>query len=132
MGLVHLPCMHAYWSIDHYIPQHRVMKELGIAKDCFLSMCCNCHVYYKEDMDMQAEQKEGEANNDYDSDDDCIIEFAIDHDQEDHDGDAASDEECSIEEEEKCGEHKEGSPSEKKIWYFKLKHLVGHVRDASF
>eukprot|EP00957_Ditylum_brightwellii_P015634 1179855-Ditylum_brightwellii.AAC.1 len=79
-------------------------------------------------MDVQAEQKEGEAgkdDNSDDDDDDGILEFTMECD-------AASDEESSIEEEETCGECKEGSPSEKKIWYFKLKHLIVHVRDASF
>eukprot|EP00957_Ditylum_brightwellii_P158565 12069546-Ditylum_brightwellii.AAC.1 len=92
MGLVYLPCMREYWSINHYMPQHRVTKELGMPKDYFLFMWHNFHVYKEEDMDVQAEQKEEEANKDYDSDDDGIIEFAMDHDHEDHDGGGASDE----------------------------------------
>eukprot|EP00957_Ditylum_brightwellii_P157907 12019703-Ditylum_brightwellii.AAC.1 len=93
MDLVCLPCMHDYWSTDHCMPQHRMMKELGMTRDHFLFMWSNFHIYREEDMDVQAEKKEGEANKGCDSDDDGIIEFAMDHDQEDHDGDAASDEE---------------------------------------
>eukprot|EP00957_Ditylum_brightwellii_P063075 4788326-Ditylum_brightwellii.AAC.1 len=79
--------------MDHYMPQHMVMKELGVTRD---------------------QQKEGEVNKDYNSDDDGILEFVVGHDQKDQDSDAASDEDCNIEEEEeeeeKCGECKEGSP----------------------
>eukprot|EP00957_Ditylum_brightwellii_P113381 8645602-Ditylum_brightwellii.AAC.1 len=65
-------------------------------------------------MDVQAEQKEGEANKDYDSDDGGILEFAMDHNRQDQDGDVASDEESIIEEEEeeKYSKLKEGLPRE--------------------
>eukprot|EP00957_Ditylum_brightwellii_P022597 1704567-Ditylum_brightwellii.AAC.1 len=115
MGFVHLPYIRDYWSTKHYMLHHRVMKELGMTRDYPLFMWHNFHVYDKEDMNMQAEQKEEAANKDYDSEDDGILEFAMDHDQEDQDGNAASDEKCSIKEEEKYGGYKEGSPSGKKI-----------------
>eukprot|EP00957_Ditylum_brightwellii_P171922 13088884-Ditylum_brightwellii.AAC.1 len=125
MGLVRLPSMYNYWNIDHYMPHHRVMKELGMTTDHFLFMWCNFHVYNDEAMDVQAEQKEGKAGKYDDPDVDGILEFTMECD-------AASDEESIIEEEEEetCGKRKEGLPSEKKIWYFKLKHLIDHVRDV--
>eukprot|EP00957_Ditylum_brightwellii_P087415 6653851-Ditylum_brightwellii.AAC.1 len=89
MSLVCLPSMCDYCSTDPYMPQNRVVKELGMTGDHFLFMWCNFHVYNEEEMDMQAEQKEGEADDDDDSDDDSdddgIFEFTMDCD-------AASDE----------------------------------------
>eukprot|EP00957_Ditylum_brightwellii_P074581 5667273-Ditylum_brightwellii.AAC.1 len=108
MGLVRLPSMRDYWSTDPYMPQHRVMKELGMTRNCFLFMWHNIHVYNEEDMGVQSEQKEGKAGKDDDSDDDGILEFVMECD-------AVSDKESSIEEEETCGEGKEGPTSEKKI-----------------
>eukprot|EP00957_Ditylum_brightwellii_P063741 4836761-Ditylum_brightwellii.AAC.1 len=67
MGLVHLPSLRDYWSTDHYMHQYRVMKELGMTRDCFLFIWCNFHGYSEEHMDMQAEE---EAEREYDSDDD--------------------------------------------------------------
>eukprot|EP00957_Ditylum_brightwellii_P046772 3549745-Ditylum_brightwellii.AAC.1 len=67
MGLVCLPSLRDYWSTDHYMPQHRVVEELGMTRDHFLFMWCNFHVYNEEDMDMQAEE---EAEKEDDSDDD--------------------------------------------------------------
>eukprot|EP00957_Ditylum_brightwellii_P177250 13502939-Ditylum_brightwellii.AAC.1 len=87
------------------------MKELGMTRDRFLFMWCNFHVYNEEDIDMQAEE---EAEKAYDSDDDGILEFVIEHDQKDQEVEDPSDEEGE-EKEETCGERKEGSPSEKKV-----------------
>eukprot|EP00957_Ditylum_brightwellii_P047189 3583859-Ditylum_brightwellii.AAC.1 len=67
VGLVCLPSLCDYWSTDHYMPHHRVMKELGVTRDCFLFIWCNFHDYNEEDMDMQVEE---EAEKEYDSDDD--------------------------------------------------------------
>eukprot|EP00957_Ditylum_brightwellii_P176840 13470099-Ditylum_brightwellii.AAC.1 len=133
MGLAYLPCMCDYLNKDPYMPQHRVMKELGMIRDYFLFMWHSFHVYNKEDTNVQVKQKEGEVNKDDNSDDDGIFKFMMDHVQKDQNSDDVSDEECSFEEEEKekCGEFKKGSPSEKKIWYFELKHFINHVRDAS-
>eukprot|EP00957_Ditylum_brightwellii_P046511 3530120-Ditylum_brightwellii.AAC.1 len=62
-------------------------------------------------MDMQAKE---EAEKEYDSDDDGIFKFAMKYDQKDREVKDPSDEEGE-EEEETCGEHTEGSPSEKKF-----------------
>eukprot|EP00957_Ditylum_brightwellii_P183707 13992627-Ditylum_brightwellii.AAC.1 len=61
--------MHNYWSTDPYMPQHRMMKELGM-------------------------KEKGEAGKDdnLDDDDDDILEFRMDCD-------AVSDGESSIKEE---------------------------------
>eukprot|EP00957_Ditylum_brightwellii_P039476 2986281-Ditylum_brightwellii.AAC.1 len=67
MGLVCLHSLHDYWSTDHCMPQHRVMKEVDMTRDRFLFMWCNFHVYNEEHMDMQAEE---EVEKEYDSDDD--------------------------------------------------------------
>eukprot|EP00957_Ditylum_brightwellii_P006633 503184-Ditylum_brightwellii.AAC.1 len=72
MGLVWLPSLHNYWSTDHYMPQYRVMKELCMTRDRFLFMWCNFRVYNEEDIDIQAEE---EAEKEYDSDDDSILEL---------------------------------------------------------
>eukprot|EP00957_Ditylum_brightwellii_P144042 10975642-Ditylum_brightwellii.AAC.1 len=37
MGLVCLPPLCNYWSTDHYMPHHRVMKELVMTRDHFSS-----------------------------------------------------------------------------------------------
>eukprot|EP00957_Ditylum_brightwellii_P104938 7998258-Ditylum_brightwellii.AAC.1 len=71
--------------MDHYMSQNRVMKELNMTRDCFLFMWCNFHVYNEKYMDMQAEEKEGGANKDDDSDDDGILEFVTDTNQQDQD-----------------------------------------------
>eukprot|EP00957_Ditylum_brightwellii_P014162 1066653-Ditylum_brightwellii.AAC.1 len=94
IGLVRLPSMRAYWSTDPYMPQHGVMEELGMTRDCFLFMWRNFHVYNKEGTDVQAEQKDGEAGKDDNSDDDNdgILEFTMERD-------VTSDEESSVEEE---------------------------------
>eukprot|EP00957_Ditylum_brightwellii_P184008 14016524-Ditylum_brightwellii.AAC.1 len=55
MSLVHLPSMHNYWSTNPYMPQYRVMKELGMTRDHFLFPQRNTHAYNEEDMDVQAE-----------------------------------------------------------------------------
>eukprot|EP00957_Ditylum_brightwellii_P091083 6934474-Ditylum_brightwellii.AAC.1 len=93
------------------MPQHRAMKELVMTRDHFLFMWHNFHVYNEEYTDVQGEQKEGEADKDDDADDDCILELMMERD-------AASDEESSIEKEEgeTCGECKDDSSSEKKMW----------------
>eukprot|EP00957_Ditylum_brightwellii_P110159 8402381-Ditylum_brightwellii.AAC.1 len=57
MDHVHLPSLRNYWSTDHYMPQHRVMKELGITKDFFLFTWHNFHVYNEEAMDMRAKEE---------------------------------------------------------------------------
>eukprot|EP00957_Ditylum_brightwellii_P190167 14475613-Ditylum_brightwellii.AAC.1 len=93
------------------MPQHRVMKELGMTRDHFLFIWHSFHVYNEEDMDMQAEE---EAEKEHDSDDDGILEFMMEHDQKNQEVEDPSDEE-EEEEEETCGKHTEGSPSEKKI-----------------
>eukprot|EP00957_Ditylum_brightwellii_P182731 13918515-Ditylum_brightwellii.AAC.1 len=67
MGLVRLPSLRDYWSTDHCMPQHRVMKDLGMSRDCFLFIWHKFHVYNEEDMDIQAEE---EAEKEYDLDDD--------------------------------------------------------------
>eukprot|EP00957_Ditylum_brightwellii_P027913 2108649-Ditylum_brightwellii.AAC.1 len=59
-------------------------------------------------------QAEKEAEKEYDSGDNGILEFVMEHDQQDQDIDDPSDEEGE-EEEETHGEHKEGLSSEKKI-----------------
>eukprot|EP00957_Ditylum_brightwellii_P010027 756645-Ditylum_brightwellii.AAC.1 len=69
--------MRDYWSTDLYMPQHRMMKELGMTRDCFFFMWHNFHAYNEEDMDMQTEQNEGEAGKDDDSGNGGILEFII-------------------------------------------------------
>eukprot|EP00957_Ditylum_brightwellii_P136043 10375082-Ditylum_brightwellii.AAC.1 len=59
-------------------------------------------------MDMQAEE---EAEKEYNSDDDGILELMMEHGQKDQEVENLSDEEGE-EEEETCGERKEGSPNE--------------------
>eukprot|EP00957_Ditylum_brightwellii_P164214 12502547-Ditylum_brightwellii.AAC.1 len=80
------------------MPQHRVMKELGMTRDCFLLMWHNLHVYNEEHIDMQAEE---EAEKEYDSNDDGILEFMMERDQKDKEVEDPSDEEGE-EEEETC------------------------------
>eukprot|EP00957_Ditylum_brightwellii_P059788 4539104-Ditylum_brightwellii.AAC.1 len=111
MGLVQLPSLCDYWSTDHYMPQHRVMKELGMTMDHFLFMWHNFHVYNEKHMATQAQE---EVEKEYDSDDDGILEFVLKHGQKGQEVEDPSDKEGE-EEEEACGKRKEGSPSEKKI-----------------
>eukprot|EP00957_Ditylum_brightwellii_P027895 2107602-Ditylum_brightwellii.AAC.1 len=64
------------------MPQHKVIKALGMTQDCFLLMWCNFHIYDEEDMDVK----------------DGILEFMCDHDEQDQEDDAESGEEESDEE----------------------------------
>eukprot|EP00957_Ditylum_brightwellii_P149464 11382225-Ditylum_brightwellii.AAC.1 len=62
MGVVNLLSMGDYWSSHPCMPQHSVMIELGIPRNCFYLMWQHFHIYDNKDIDVEEEEGHDEEN----------------------------------------------------------------------
>eukprot|EP00957_Ditylum_brightwellii_P051142 3877366-Ditylum_brightwellii.AAC.1 len=106
--VVRPPSIKDYWDIQQYMPDHQIAKKL--------------------DLNMQAEEKAGMSDEDdkeegtlYDESVECIM----------HDEDGFDEENENEEDKETETESEDDDETPPKVWYYKLKHLIDHVRDAS-
>eukprot|EP00957_Ditylum_brightwellii_P054978 4167179-Ditylum_brightwellii.AAC.1 len=58
MGLVHLPSLNDYWSMDPHMPHHKFMKGLNMTYTRVLFLWHNIHFYEEEDMGAQSVERE--------------------------------------------------------------------------
>eukprot|EP00957_Ditylum_brightwellii_P137241 10463682-Ditylum_brightwellii.AAC.1 len=127
LGIVKLPSIKDYWDTQQYMPGHQIAKELGMTHDRFIFLWQNFHIYNVKDLDVQAEKEAGTSDED-DKEvnlyDDSIEQ--IQHDQED-----SNEKNKSEDDEETETKSEEDDETSQTVWYYKLKHLIDNVRDAS-
>eukprot|EP00957_Ditylum_brightwellii_P014635 1102833-Ditylum_brightwellii.AAC.1 len=112
------------------MPDHKTAKELGTSQDWFIFLWWNFHIYNAEDLNVQAEKEAGTSYED-DKEEGTLYDKSMErimHDKDDSDEEDENEDDNDEDTETKSDNDDETPP---KVWYFKLKYLIDHVRDTS-
>eukprot|EP00957_Ditylum_brightwellii_P165824 12624903-Ditylum_brightwellii.AAC.1 len=94
MGVVNLPSKGDYWSSHPCMPQHSVMTELSMSRNCFYFMWQHFHIYDNEEIDVEEEEGDDEENisEEKDATDELYLERMVRDEEDEYESDEEDEE----------------------------------------